>query len=77
MSNFKESEGCPCQMLIKKGALKNFTNHRGKTPMLKSPLYKTTSPQARSFIKKRPQHRHLPTKPTKPPRTPLFTEHLQ
>ena len=57
-------------MLIKKGALKNFTNHRGKAPLLKSPLHKTTSPQACSFIKKRPQYRHLPKKPAKPPRKP-------
>ena len=43
-------------MLIKKGALKNFTNYTGKTPMLESPLNKTASPQACSFIKKRLQH---------------------
>ena len=44
-------------MLIKIGALKNFTNHTGKIPTLESPLNKTASPQARSFIKKRLQHR--------------------
>ena len=54
-------------MLIKKGALKNLTNHTGKTPMLKSPLHKTASPQARSFIKKRMQHRRsLPPPPPVP-----------
>ena len=77
MSKFKESEAALARYSSKKGALKDFTNHRGQTPILKSPLYKTTSPQSCSFIKKRPQHRHLPTKPAKPPRTPLFTEHLQ
>ena len=51
-------------MLIKKGALKNFTNHTGKAPMLKSPLNKTTSPQACIFIKKRLQYqRPLPPLP--------------
>ena len=56
-------------MLIKIGALKNFTNHTGKTPMLESPLNKTANPQARSFIKKRLQHRHPPAKLAIPPRT--------
>ena len=48
MSKFKESEAVLARCSSKKGALKNFTNHRGKAAM----------------------------KPPKPPRTPLFTEHL-
>ena len=55
-------------MLIKKDALEIFTNHKGKTPMLKSLLFKTTSPQARSFIKKRSQHRHPSPHPPAPTR---------
>ena len=42
--------------------------HQKKTPMLKCPLNKTASPQARSFIKKRLQHlRPPPPPPTHPP----------
>ena len=67
-------------MLIRKGALKSLTNHTGKTPMLKSPLNKTASPHARSFIKKRlrPATCDPPPPPAKPPqniplyRTPLM-----
>ena len=36
-------------MLIKIDALKNFTNHTGKIPILKSPLNKTASPQVHSL----------------------------
>ena len=72
MSKFRESEAVCWQMLIKIGALKNFTNHTGKTPMLESPLNKTASPQACSFIKKRLQHRRPPAKLAIPPRTSHF-----
>ena len=61
-------------MFFKIGALKNFANHTGKIAILESPFNETASPQARSFIKKRLQHRRPPAKP---PRTPLFTEHLR
>ena len=54
-------------MLIKKDALKNFTNHTEKTPMLNSPFNKTASPQYRIFIKKILQHHLLPPLPPSPP----------
>ena len=45
-----------------------------KKPTLESHFNKTARPQACSFIEKTLQHRHPPTKP---PKTPIFTERLQ
>ena len=49
-------------MFFKIGVLKNFPNHTGKTPALKSPFKKTTRSQARRLIKTRLQHKSPPAK---------------
>ena len=51
MSNFRETEA-----VIKIGALKNFTNHTGKTPTIGSPLNKIESPHR---LQKRNSPRNL------------------
>ena len=75
-------------MLIKKGALKNSTNHTGEAPILKSPSTKPQALRSAALLKRDCNIGALPLPPppspprhtaklAKPPRTTLSTEHLQ
>ena len=52
MSKFRESEGVIGRCSSEKGALKNFTNHTGKTPMLGSPPIKLQALRSVASLKR-------------------------